>query len=72
MIAERILTNIAEAEILFEGRPIKITTSIGITGVTSATVESLDDFLKYADKALYLAKSQGRNCVRSITASVIS
>ncbi len=72
VIAERILTNIAEAEILFEGRPIKITTSIGITGVTSATVESLDDFLKYADKALYLAKSQGRNCVRSITASVIS
>ncbi|MTV48194.1 diguanylate cyclase [Heliobacillus mobilis] len=66
MISHRILSNIAETEIFHEGEYIKFTASIGITGVNSVTVENLDYFLKYADKALYQAKAEGRNCVRSL------
>lgn len=70
MIANRILTNIEAAEVFYEEKCIKATASLGITGVNSATVESLDYFLKYADAALYQAKSDGRNCVRSSTLTV--
>jgi diguanylate cyclase (GGDEF)-like protein len=68
-ISNRILTNISAAEIFHEGKCIKVTASLGMTGVNSATAESLDYYLKYADEALYLAKSDGRNCVRSIAAA---
>jgi diguanylate cyclase (GGDEF)-like protein len=66
MISNRILSNIAATEILYEGKCIKVTASIGIVGINTVTNESLDYFLKRADQALYLAKSDGRNCVRSI------
>ena len=69
LISNRILNNIAAAEIFHEGKCIKITASLGITWVNFATVENLDYFLKYADEALYKAKSDGRNCVRSIVAT---
>lgn len=69
IISSRILSNISAAAILYEGECIKVTASLGITGVNSVTVESLDYFLKYADEALYLAKSDGRNCVRSIVSA---
>jgi len=66
VISNRISRNIAETPILYEGKYIKITASIGITGVDALTEVNLDCFLKYADKALYRAKSDGRNCVRSL------
>ncbi|MBM7867468.1 diguanylate cyclase [Heliobacterium gestii] len=66
MISNRILDNIAEAETVYEGKEITVTASLGVTGVDCVTVESLDYFLKYADEALYRAKSEGRNCVRSL------
>ena len=66
IIANRILTHIAAAEIYYEGNCIKVTASLGITGVDYVTKESLNYLLKIADMALYQAKSDGRNCVRSI------
>jgi diguanylate cyclase (GGDEF)-like protein/PAS domain S-box-containing protein len=68
-VSSRILSNISAAEIFYEGKCIKVTASLGITGVESATAESLEYFLKYADEALYWAKSDGRNCIRLITAT---
>lgn len=66
MISNRILTNIAAVEILYEGKFIKVTASLGVVGINSVTDESLDYFLKCADQALYRAKLDGRNCMRSI------
>ncbi|SDN19020.1 histidine kinase N-terminal 7TM domain-containing diguanylate cyclase [Acetanaerobacterium elongatum] len=65
MISERILANVASAVIHYEGQTIQITASIGLTGVDTVTNQNLDYFLKFADNALYLAKSDGRNCVRT-------
>ncbi len=65
IIAQQLLINIESAEIMDEGRKINITASFGIMGVDAVTDDTLDDFLIHADRALYLAKSEGRNCVRS-------
>ncbi len=66
IIANRILNNIETAEIFYEDNCLKLTASIGITGINTVTNESLDYFIKNADRALYQAKTGGRNCVRSI------
>lgn len=60
--AERLRQTVAETPVVYEGRLIQMTLSIGIAAL------SLDDCdstvaLARADKALYLAKDQGRNCV---------
>ncbi len=41
-----------------------ITVSIGLAAGKPG--ETLEDFIERADKALYLAKSQGRNCVKTV------
>ena len=65
IVAHQLLTQIEAAAIVDEGNKINITASFGIMGVDAVTIETLDDFLIHADRALYLAKSEGRNCVRS-------
>ncbi len=42
--------------------PINITVSIGITELNSD--DTIEDIIDHADKALYLAKSSGRNCTK--------
>ncbi len=63
-VAEKILLNIEAEEIVHENHQIKVTASMGIAGVAAVTDENLDYFLSCADKALYTAKSEGRNCIR--------
>jgi two-component system cell cycle response regulator len=46
------------------GRPIRLTTSIGVSAFPGFGVESVEDLLANADQALYRAKSDGRNRVR--------
>jgi diguanylate cyclase (GGDEF)-like protein len=43
----------------------RVTASFGVTEFTSQT-DSLESLLERADKALYQAKSDGRNCVRQL------
>ena len=66
IMAQQLLTNIGMAEIVEEEKKITVTASFGIMGVDIVTEETLDDFLIHADRALYQAKSEGRNCVRSV------
>ncbi|MEL6532626.1 MAG: GGDEF domain-containing protein [Pseudomonadota bacterium] len=58
-IADRILRQAEEAKIFEDNRQIKITVSIG--GSLKAAAADIEDCIREADEALYLAKSSGRN-----------
>jgi diguanylate cyclase (GGDEF)-like protein len=67
-VAERIRATVAGFR--FEdgrGAPIHLEISIGVA-TYPAHGEERDGLLDAADKAMYLAKSQGRNCVCSAAA----
>jgi len=61
-LAERIRRNIEESETSCEGSSIKLTVSLGIATLKNGEDEVL--FFNRADKALYQAKNDGRNCTR--------
>ena len=66
-VAERIRRTVADT--LFEGEggvPIRLTISIGV-GTFPLHARERDGLLDVADKAMYRAKSLGRNCVCSAT-----
>ncbi len=62
-IAERIRRVVAETEVKDGTQVICLTVSLGVTSFPEANVEQVDDLIKYADDALFLAKDQGRNRV---------
>jgi two-component system, sensor histidine kinase LadS len=52
------------------GMNIRISASVGVHTVEPGTIDDIDDALQVADQALYAAKDNGRNCVRTaITAA---
>lgn len=63
-IAERIRADIAAMSITSDGQPVAVTASFGVS-LSVRQVENQDDLLRTADAALYEAKAEGRNCVRS-------
>lgn len=65
IIAERIRQQIAEIHIDHNGKTIGITASIGIATRHRNEKEHIDNLFERADKALYIAKNAGRNCVVS-------
>lgn len=58
--AERIRQSVAELAISYGEHMITLTTSIGIAELSEA-IENLDQLTDQADKALYKAKTSGRN-----------
>ncbi|MET0050830.1 MAG: diguanylate cyclase [Candidatus Thiodiazotropha sp.] len=60
-LAERLCRDLAENEIVVEGKHLHVTASFGVTLYRAG--EPLDTCLKRADDALYAAKDQGRNQV---------
>ncbi len=62
-LAERMREQIASLQVAYNGKMISITTSIGVTN-TLPSDNSPEDMVNLADKALYLAKHDGRNLVR--------
>jgi len=64
--AERLQALLANQKLPHSASPVSpfITLSIGIAELDDTTMERFDQLLQSADKALYRAKSQGRNrCV---------
>jgi len=61
--AERIRKAISGQHLATEQGEVRITVSIGVAGLENKD-ESLTDLINKADKALYQAKGDGRNCVR--------
>jgi diguanylate cyclase (GGDEF)-like protein len=61
-VADRIRETIASIRIDKGGKQVRVTASAGIAAI--GTSETSDDWFRRADKALYRAKSEGRNCTR--------
>lgn len=67
-VAERLRLSIARQPIVFDGREIACTVSVGVAATDGEPV-SLDTLMKRADSALYAAKANGRNRIECWTAS---
>jgi diguanylate cyclase (GGDEF)-like protein len=63
--AERLRERISGEEFGVGGRHIRLTVSVGIATFPAADVSTADDFVARADSAMYRAKADGRNQVRS-------
>jgi diguanylate cyclase (GGDEF)-like protein len=61
-IAERVLTSL-ERPIVMDGQDLVVTASIGVARFPEVS-GTVDDILKAADSAMYLAKGRGRNNVQ--------
>jgi len=65
VFAERLRDRISEHEFDVPGRNLRLTVSIGLATFPAADTTTADDLLARADQALYRAKTEGRNQVRS-------
>ena len=59
--ADRIRKAIEEAEFPCEDKTLRLTVSAGVAGYPEIKAENVDDLVRHADSALYIAKSEGRN-----------
>ena len=64
-VAERVREVIEKNTVDYGSRQIKITASLGVAGWCEKC-KSIESLLSLADQALYVAKAEGRNCVRTI------
>lgn len=69
-LAEAIRLAISEETITFEGQTIPITVSVGVASMEGGQFfETAEALLECADRAVYAAKRDGRNCVRIYNAA---
>jgi diguanylate cyclase (GGDEF)-like protein len=66
LVAERLRKTLAEMPYrLLSGASVNLTASLGTAGVAAVGAQTLEDLIRAADRAMYQAKSAGRDCVRS-------
>lgn len=65
-IAERIRHDIEGLNVVFAGQVIRVTASLGVASVIPDNQKTSALLIDQADKALYQAKAEGRNCIRSL------
>lgn len=61
-LADRVRKSVENLEVTTKSATIQVTISIGVVQFSSA-FDSFDDLIVYSDKALYIAKEKGRNCI---------
>lgn len=65
MIAWRLCSRVRELQLAVPcPSSIRITASFGVAVLKKNESETIDSIIKRADEAMYLAKTEGRNCVR--------
>ena len=62
-LAERLRRLIASHCTIWAREKIFLTASLGVAGIERTSGNSLEDAMRRADKSLYAAKANGRNCV---------
>jgi diguanylate cyclase len=63
-VAEALREGLTNLGVVWKGEPISLTASFGVAAAQPGEVDA-QAVIARADTALYLAKEQGRNCVRS-------
>ncbi len=64
LIAERFRATIESVKVATGGDPLSATISAGIAEIDHARLnKSVEDTIRFADKAMYQAKQKGRNCI---------
>ena len=63
--AERVRAGVAAHEFAEESDPLSVTVSVGVATITGEEEIDSEEVLARADAALYRAKQDGRNLVRS-------
>lgn len=63
VVADRVRQAVQEMEVMYEGKMLKTTVSIGVASYPNPGINDEGDLIKAADKALYKAKDTGRNKV---------
>ena len=61
LIAERLRKALENERILYRGKTIQVTISIGIATLEDKNYETIEDLIRSADERLYEAKESGRN-----------
>jgi diguanylate cyclase (GGDEF)-like protein len=62
-VAERLRRVLADEPIEVEGKRVPLTASFGVASCSQPSGTEIEDLIRLADKALYRAKSEGRNRV---------
>jgi diguanylate cyclase len=60
VVAQKVRKSIEKEIFIIDGQEVNVTVSIGIT-VLDSRIDSYEEGYKYADRALYRAKTEGRN-----------
>ena len=66
-LAEELRVATDRLRVEFDNKPLRFTASFGVVSVVPQPSLNLEDLVAAADRALYDAKRDGRNCVRSAT-----
>ena len=61
ILVERIREKTEKMEVEVDNTVISVTTSIGVSSVLSGSDDDIENAISYADKALYMAKKEGKN-----------
>jgi diguanylate cyclase (GGDEF)-like protein len=63
IVGDRVRYAVEKRKIVYEGRSIPITISVGVAAVPSPSIRDATEFISAADQMLYEAKRTGRNRV---------
>jgi diguanylate cyclase (GGDEF)-like protein len=66
LVAERIRIMVMDSSLKHAEQEIKVTVSLGTATFPNPNIASCEQFVKYADEAMYTAKETGRNRIVSI------
>jgi diguanylate cyclase (GGDEF)-like protein len=67
MLAERLRHCIEQCQVQHHGVQLSATVSIGVAGFRPGAFANVEELVREADRALYLAKANGRNLVCTMT-----
>jgi diguanylate cyclase (GGDEF)-like protein len=62
--AERLREVVVSHAFRYDGEPVPVTISLGVASTMGPAAPTVAELIEHADRALYRAKHDGRNCVR--------